>query len=123
VKKRISTSEERTMIMMTRAQPVLRTPPRRDAESGNNNSSNSNLDAAHFSATLRELAMRAHQLVRATDPSQTGPVPMAADLKRELTEVHSQIVTLERSLDEQEVGNGLASYVSALRQRVAERLS
>jgi hypothetical protein len=123
VKKRISTSEERTMIMMTRAQPVLRTAPRRDAESGNNNSSNSNLDAAHLSVTLRELAMRAHQLVRATDPARTGPGPMAADLERELTEVHLQIVQLERSLDAQDVGNNLATYVSALRQRVAERLS
>jgi hypothetical protein len=122
VKKRISTSEERTMIMMTRAQPVLRTAPRRDAESGNN-SSNSNLDAAHLSVTLRELAMRAHQLVRATDPARTGPGPMAADLERELTEVHLQIVQLERSLDAQDVGNNLATYVSALRQRVAERLS
>jgi hypothetical protein len=111
------------MIMMRRAQPVLRTPPRRDAESGNNNSSNSNLDAGHLSATLRELAMRAHQLVRATDPTRTGPGPMALDLQRELIEVHSQIIKLEQSLDEQEVGNGLASYVSALRQRVAERLS
>jgi len=108
------------MIMMTRAQPVLRTPPRRDAESGNNNS---NLDAGHLSATLRELAMRAHQLVRATDPARTGPGPMAPELQRELIEVHSQIIKLERSLDEQEVGKDLASYVSALRQRVAERLS
>jgi hypothetical protein len=108
------------MITMTRAQPVLRIPPRRDAESG---SSNSNLDAASLSAKLRELAMRAHELVRATDPARTRPGPMAADMQRELIDVHSQIVQLERSLDEQEVGNGLASYVSALRQRVAERLS
>ena len=111
------------MMMMTRAQPVLRTPPRRDAESGNNSNSNGNLDAAHLSATLRDLAMRAHQLVRATDPTRTVPGPMASDMQRELIDVHSQIVQLERSLDEQDVGNGLASYVSALRQRVAERLS
>jgi hypothetical protein len=110
------------MITMARAQPTLRTPPRRDAESGNSNIY-SNLDAAHLSATLRELAMRAHQLVRATDPARSAPGPMPSDLERELTEVYSRIVQLERSLDEQEVGNGLASYVSALRQRVAERLS
>jgi hypothetical protein len=48
---------------------------------------------------------------------------MASEIQRELIDVHSRIVKLERSLNEQEVGNGLASYVSALRQRVAERLS
>ena len=42
------------MMTMTRAQPTLRTPPRRDAGSGH-----IDLDAADLSATLRELAMRA----------------------------------------------------------------
>ncbi len=94
--------------MMTRAQPTLRTPPRRDAGSGH-----LELDAARLSATLRELAMRAHQLVRATDSSAQ---------EQELTEVHGRIVQLERSLDGQALGD-LPSYVSALRQRVEERLA
>ena len=47
---------------------------------------------------------------------------MAADMQRELTEVLARIVQLERSLDQQDLG-GLASYVSALRQRVEERLA
>jgi len=96
------------MMTMTRAQPTLRTPPRRDTGSGH-----FDLDAADLSATLRELAMRAHQLVRATDASKR---------EQELTEVHARIVQLERSLDQQDLG-GLASYVSALRQRVEERLA
>ncbi len=94
--------------MMTRAQPTLRTPARREAGGGH-----FDLDPARLSATLRELAMRAHKLVRAADsPAQ----------ERELTEVHGRIVQLERSLDGQELGD-LASYVSALRQRVEERLA
>jgi hypothetical protein len=72
------------------------------------------LDPAHLGATLRELAMRAHQLVRATEaPAQ----------EQELTKVHSRIVQLERSLGQQDLGDDLTSYVSALRQRVEERLA
>jgi hypothetical protein len=97
------------MMTMTRAQPTVRTPPRRDA-----GSENFDLDPARLGATLRELAMRAHQLVRATDPTAQ---------EQELTEVHSRIVRLERSLREQDLGDDLASYVSALRQRVEERLA
>jgi hypothetical protein len=96
------------MIMMTRAQPTLRTPPRRDGGSGQ-----FDLDAADLSATLRELAMRAHQLVRTTD---------APKREHELTEVLGRIIQLQRSLDQQELGS-LATYVSALRQRVEERLA
>jgi hypothetical protein len=105
-------------MMMTRAQPTLRTPPRRDAGSGH-----FDLDAAHLSATLRELAMRAHQLVRATDGSRTTPRSDVSDQEQELTDVHARIVQLERSLDDQDLGDDLASYVSALRQRVEERLA
>jgi hypothetical protein len=95
-------------MMMTRAQPTLRTPPRRDAGSGYFDH-----DPAYLSATLRELAMRAHYLVRAADTTAH---------EQELTEVHSRIVQLERNLNEQDLGD-LASYVSALRQRVEERLA
>jgi hypothetical protein len=116
--KRISIREERMMMTMTRAQPTLRTPPWRDAGNGN-----FDLDPAHLGATLRELALRAHQLVRATDASRTAPGPVASDLEQELTEVHSRIIQLERSIEEQDLGDNLASYVSALRQRVEERLA
>jgi hypothetical protein len=105
------------MIMMTRAQPTLRTPPRREAESGH-----FDLDPANLGATLRELAMQAHQLVRATDVTRRAPGPIASDQERELTEVLARIVQLERTLDEQDLGD-LASYVSALRHRVEERLA
>jgi hypothetical protein len=97
------------MMTMTRAQPTLRTPPRRDAGSGHFDL----LDPSQLSATLRELAMRAHQLVRAGD---------ATAHEQELTEVHTRIVQLERSLDKQDLGD-LASYVSALRQRVEQHLA
>ncbi len=99
------------MMTMTRAQPTLRTPPRRDAGSGHFDL----LDPSQLSATLRELAMRAHQLVRAR--RRDGP-----PTNEELTEVHSRIVQLERSLDKQDLGD-LASYVSALRQRVEQHLA
>jgi hypothetical protein len=93
-------------MVLTRAQPTLRTQPRRDAVSGY-------VDPASLSATLRELAMEAHRLVRATD---------GADHEQELTEVHERIVQLERSLDQHKLGD-LATYVSALRQRVEEHLA
>jgi len=108
------------MMMMTRAQPTLWTPPRHDAGSGN---FDLELDPAHLGATLRELALRAYQLVRATDATRTAPGPVASDLEQELTEVHARIVQLERSLNEQDLGDDLTSYVSALRQRVEERLA
>jgi hypothetical protein len=111
----ISIREERTMMTMTRAQPTLRTPPRRDAGSGN-----FDLDPAHLGATLRELAMRAHQLVRTTS---AAPGPVESDLEQELTDVLARIVQLERSLTEQDLGDDLVSYVSALRQRVEEHLA
>ena len=73
--------------MMKQAQPTLRKPPRRDQGSND-------LDPAKLSVTLRELALRAHQLVRAIDGSSSS----ADDPEQELTEVHAQIVRLQRTL-------------------------
>ncbi len=93
---------------MTRAQPTLRTPLRRDT-----GSIRAEVDPAQLGATLRELALQAFRLIRAED---------RLEHESELTEVHSRIVQLERRLDEQDLYS-LASYVSALRQRVEEYLT
>jgi hypothetical protein len=95
---------------MKQAQPTLRKPPRRDP-------GDSHLEPSKLGATLRELSLRAHQLVRAIDASDPG----ADELEQELTEVHAQIVRLERSLGAHQLDD-LVIYVSALRQRVAECL-
>ena len=84
-------------------------------------------DPAALSASIRELALRAHQLVRAGDLSKsearTGTgTNHSSKLEEELTELHAQIVQLQRKLPVQRFGD-LALYVSALRQRVEERLA
>lgn len=96
---------------MKHAQPTLRKPIRRDA-------GGHDLDPAKLGATLRELSLRAHQLVRASGASHLG----ADESEQELAEVHAQIVRLERTLDAHHLDD-LAVYVSALRQRVAECLA
>jgi hypothetical protein len=81
-------------------------------------------DPASLSATLRELAVRAHHAVRATDGSGSSPAAAmgpASDSDRELSELHAQIVQLQRSLVAQSL-DGLAPYVSALRRKVEEHL-
>ena len=98
-------------MIMNKAQPTFRKPPLRDQES-------SDLDPAKLSATLRELALRAHQLVRAMDGSGSG----AVGSEEELMEVHSQIVRLQRNLGSHQLED-LATYVSALRERVEECLA
>jgi hypothetical protein len=96
---------------MKNAQPTLRKPVRRNAGGGD-------LDPSKLGATLRELALRAHQLVRATD----GPGSVPGETERQLEEVHEQIVHLQRSLGSHRLGE-LATYVTALRERVEERLA
>jgi hypothetical protein len=98
-------------MIMKHAKPTLRKPPARDHGS-------SDLDPAKLSTTLRELALRAHQLVRASDASGPG----AENSEEELTEVHDQIVRLQRNLGSHEFED-LATYVSALRERVEECLA
>ncbi len=78
---------EERVTKMKQAQSTLRKLHRRDHGTGE-------LDPAKLGATLRELAMRAHQLVRAV--SETGPDK--DDAERELAEVHAQIVRLQRNL-------------------------
>jgi len=102
------------------AQPTLRKPPRRDQGIGEH-------DPAKLSTKLRELASRAHHLVRAAGGSGSEPLYGAApdlgwDREHELTKVHAQIVQLQRSLHAQNL-DGLAIYVSALRQRVEDYLA
>ena len=93
---------------MTRAQPTLRTLPRREM-----GTTRTEVDAAQLGDSLRELALEAHRLVRAEN---------RLEHESELADVHSRIVQLERRLDEQDLYS-LASYVSALRQRVEEHLA
>ncbi len=95
---------------MNQAQLTLRKPSLRDQGS-------SDLDPATLSTTLRDLALRAHQLVRATDESGPG----AERTEEELAEVHAQIVHLQRNLGSHQLDD-LATYVSALRERVEECL-
>jgi hypothetical protein len=77
-------------------------------------------DAASLSATLRDLAVRAHRAVRVADsrPGATGP---ARDSDKELSELHARIVQLEQSLGAQSLAR-LAPYVSALRRKIEDRL-
>jgi hypothetical protein len=107
-------------MLLKNAQPTLRKPLRRDLGSGDH-------DPAALSSTVRELALRAHQLVRAIDVRKPGPgggtdATSPSELGYELTELHARIVQLQRKLPAQKFGE-LALYVSALRQRVEERLA
>ena len=84
-------------------------------------------DPASLSATLRTLAVRAHHLVRVMDETRSRPASdidagELFNLERELIELHSEIVQLQRRLGAQDLGN-LTAYVSALRQRVEEYLT
>lgn len=84
-------------------------------------------DPAASSATLRELAVRAHRLVREMNESRMQPVSeidqgTLFNLERELIELRSEIIQLERRLQAQSLG-GLAAYVVALRQRVEDSSS
>jgi hypothetical protein len=95
---------------MNYAQPTLRKVLRRDQGS-------SDLDPAKLGATLRELSVRAHQLVRAMASADER----GGESKKELAEIYAQIVRLQRSLNAHHLDE-LATYVAALRQRVAESL-
>jgi hypothetical protein len=84
-------------------------------------------DPATLSAMLRELAVRAHRLVRSVDELRSRSTSDADpgfrfNLEQELLELRSEIVQLERRLKAQNLG-GLAAYVSALRERVADSLA
>jgi hypothetical protein len=107
-------------MLLTEAKPTLQRPRRREPvviES----------DPAALSASLRELAVRAHRLVRSADELRSRSTSDADpgfrfNLEQELFELRSEIVQLERRLNAQNLG-GLVAYVGALRQRVAEILT
>ena len=96
---------------MNQAQPALRKPLRRDQAS-------TDLDPAKIGVTLRELALQAHQLVRAINGSDVG----SDQARQELTKVHARIVHLQRNLGSHQLDD-LVTYVSALRKRVEECLA
>ena len=84
-------------------------------------------DPAALSASLRELAVRAHRLVRSADlqklktDTETDP-GILFNLDREISELHTELVYLERRLGAQNLP-GLVAYVAALRQRIEEYLA
>ena len=106
-------------MILSQAPSTLRKPPWREHGIGE-------LDPSKLSATLRELALRAHRLVQTIDGLGAGipgvDADPACDPQRELTEVHGQIVQLERNFQAQNLDD-LANYVAALRQSVEERLA
>jgi len=80
-------------------------------------------DPAYLSATLRDLALRTHQAVRTMGDARSGDGPASLEVvvhspsRHDWTDLYSQIVQLERTLDAQHL-DSLASYVAALRQQV-----
>jgi hypothetical protein len=102
--------------MITRpAKTTIRKPPRRDQGPSNH-------DPAQLSASLRELALRAFQLVRARDGSASEFGRGADYSENDLNDVHAQIVQLQRELRAHHMDD-LAAYVTALRERVEECLA
>jgi hypothetical protein len=107
-------------MLLKEAIPTLQRPRRREPAVIES-------DPAALSASLRELAVRAHRLVRSADEIQSRPTSDADpgfrfNLEQELSELRSEIVQLERRLKAQNLGD-LAAYVSALRQRVSDSLA
>lgn len=102
-------------MIMRQAKTTLRKPPWRDQGSSDH-------DPAQLSASLRELALRAFQLVRARDGSESEFERRADCSETELKDVHGQIVQLQRALRAHHMDD-LAAYVTALRERVEECLA
>jgi hypothetical protein len=107
-------------MLLKEAQPTIHKLRRREAAGLEH-------DPASLSADLRELAVRAHRLVRAMDESRSQPSPDAQagllfNLERELIELRTEIIRLQQKLCAQDLGR-LVVYVSALRQRVDEYLA
>jgi hypothetical protein len=107
-------------MLLKEAAPTLQRPRRREPAVIES-------DPAALSASLRELAVRAHRLVRSADGLRSRSTSDADpgfrfNLEQELSELRCEIAQLERRLKAQNLV-GLASYVSALRQRVAESLA
>jgi hypothetical protein len=100
---------------MSDVQPTVGFPIWRDPASGER-------EPARLSAKIRELALRGHELMRAWDDSAFGAGRGAHAPELELSEVHVQIVQLERILRTSRFDD-LAGYVAALRERVEELLA
>ena len=99
---------------------TLPRPHRREPTSGEH-------DAAKLSSSLRELAVKAHRLIRENTGSDWGQkldptAELSSEAEDALTEVHAQIAQLERRLRAQNL-HELVAYVSALRQRIEKRLA
>ena len=106
-------------MLLKEAQPTLQKPRRSEPAVIAH-------DPAALSDSLRELAVRAHRVVRSTEKSRSQPRSETDpghlfNLEQELFELHSEIARLERRLKAQNLAD-LATYVSALRQRVEEYL-
>jgi hypothetical protein len=106
----------------TRAKPIRRIPaPVRPRGSEGNRDSRHN--PANLGATLRDVAVRAHRAVRALEAAShqgAGGTDVSEPL-RELAELQPRIVQLQQDLDPKSQ-DGLASYLSALRREVENRL-
>ena len=83
-------------MLLKQAQPTAQRARRRESVAFEH-------DPAALSASLRELAVRAHRLVRSADEqklkagSETDP-GILFNLERELAELHTELVYLERRL-------------------------
>ena len=102
------------------SQATLRRPQRREPTSSEH-------DAATLSASLRDLAIRAHRLIRGEPGSGWGrtletTAELSSEAEQALTEVHAQVVQLQRRLRAQNL-HELAAFVYALRRRVEDRLA
>jgi hypothetical protein len=108
-------------MISTRSRPVRRTSVHPRHEVGNGKVH----DAGSLSIMLRELAVKAHRLVRQTDgpASSPGDAPsLTSSSARELSELHAQILELQNHIRAQAL-DGLAQYVLALRQEVEGHLT
>ena len=73
-------------------------------------------DAADLAATLRALATRAHEAVKATGDHAEG------SMRRELSDLRNAIAQLEDDFRSQNL-NTMVSYVAALREQVEAKLA
>src|SRR5262249_32699744 len=96
-------------LIMSYAKTTLRKPPRREQATSDH-------DPARLSASLRELALRAFRLVRTRGRATSEYGRGAVCCQKELQDVHGRIVQLQQVLHAHGM-DGLAAYVTALRER------
>jgi hypothetical protein len=103
---------------LTLPKPACRTPHNPRGEEADREVRH---DPAGLSATLRDLAVRAHHAVRVAEGLATSPGAAEAlkfDSRQELAELQEQIDQLQRDLHDQSL-DGLTPYVAALGQKVS----